>query len=460
MRAALRAALAAVALAAVLAVPAGAEERVLTREQAVLIARLAYGSGDIALANAIARRLVQADPKDAEALLILAATEPVLGNPVAGRMAGRAAWSTLRAKDAPDGLQYEAARYTAQAAWVEGNSVVAQYWLRRALDVAPNEAALQRTQDDIAWLRARTPLQFDLDLSVVPMSNLNNGATGGLLTIDDSFVVGVLSPEAQELPGVRATVDARVGYLLPWGGAALQTIVGARVFGTWNRFSPEAEPGTLQASDLNRRLVEATLTGVFTLPGTDLPMSLTFAGGKSWIGGVEQGTHLRGEARLVALASASNTTWFTGTVERQADPAGPLDGYAIRVDGRQMFDFEGSLLYGLGYMAGDGPSVNNRYEQVDASLGFELPPFADWTDISFDLYGSWRNYDQFSLGPFYVTDGRTDESWGLAANFDLNTLGMMGYVPRLTIAKTQTDSNISRFSTRQLSVSFNIQSSF
>ena len=457
MRAELKLAL---ALAVMLALPAAAEERMVTRDQAVEIARLAYMSGDLALANAIARRLVQGNPKDAEALLILAATEPILGNPTAGRMAGRAAFDAARRADAPVALQYEAARYTAQAAWVEGSPMVAQYWLRRALDLAPDEAAEKRTEDDIKWLRERTPLQFDLDLSVLPMSNLNNGASGGLLTIDDDFVVGVLSPEAQELPGVRATVDARVGYLLPFGGAATQTIIGARVFATWNRFAPDAEAGDLQASELDRRLVEATLTEVFNLPGTDLPMSLTLAAGKSWIGGIDQGQHRRAEARLVALASAENTTWFTGTVERQDDPAGPLDGYAIRVDGRQMFDFEGSLLYGLGYMTGDGPSVNNRYEQVEASLGYELPPFADWTDLSFDVYGSWRNYDQFSLGPFYVTDGRTDQTWGVAANFDLNTLGVMGYVPRLTIANTETESNISRYSTRQLSVSFSIQSSF
>lgn len=64
------------------------------------------------------------------------------------------------------------------------------------------------------------------------------------------------------------------------------------------------------------------------------------------------------------------------------------------------------------------------------------------------------------LGPFGVTDGREDETLGIALDIMPVKFGMMGYVPRLTLNAQATNSNISRFETRQIGVSLGIESQF
>ena len=76
-----------------LSAPAGAETVKLSLDQSRMIARQALMTGNAALARALAKGLLQADGDDPYALLILTAAETLLGNPKAGRHAGRAAWT-------------------------------------------------------------------------------------------------------------------------------------------------------------------------------------------------------------------------------------------------------------------------------------------------------------------------------------------------------------------------------
>ena len=75
-----------------LASAAGAETVKFSLDQGRIIARQALMAGNAALARALAKGLLQADAHDPYALLILTAAETQLGNPTAGRQAGRAAW--------------------------------------------------------------------------------------------------------------------------------------------------------------------------------------------------------------------------------------------------------------------------------------------------------------------------------------------------------------------------------
>lgn len=68
-----------------------AETVKLSLDQGRIIARQALMAGNAALARGLAQGLLQADRNDPYALLILTAAETQLGNPAAGRQAGRAA---------------------------------------------------------------------------------------------------------------------------------------------------------------------------------------------------------------------------------------------------------------------------------------------------------------------------------------------------------------------------------
>jgi hypothetical protein len=199
---------------------------------------------------------------------------------------------------------------------------------------------------------------------------------------------------------------------------------------------------------------------IFLLPGSDRPVSALLATGTSWSGGVEDGPFLRAELRTSLVATRRNTTWVMATAEEQRADSGDLRGFALRFSGRQLTEGRGNLIYGLGLLRGTGPSVNNQYQMVEGLLGYELPRLTDTVDLAVEASGSLRRYDAYSLGPFQVTDGRRDETLGLALHVDLTSLSVMGYVPRVTLSREETRSNISRFETRQTAIMLGVRTSF
>lgn len=95
-----------------------------------------FAGGDIGAGAWIGAGIASGQCATSYALLILSAAETQLGNPAAGRKAGKAAWRAARAT--PAGMRYDIARHTALAALRQGKSLPAQFWLRRALDLRAN----------------------------------------------------------------------------------------------------------------------------------------------------------------------------------------------------------------------------------------------------------------------------------------------------------------------------------
>ena len=84
----------------------------LTLDDARTLAMRALLAGEDGAATQIANGLLQANPNDRAALIIMAAAAPRQGNPVEGRKAGARAWRLSQT----DTEKYEAARLTALAA--------------------------------------------------------------------------------------------------------------------------------------------------------------------------------------------------------------------------------------------------------------------------------------------------------------------------------------------------------
>ena len=277
---------------AVLGQVAFAETVTLSLDQARHAAGQALLAGDPALAVALARRLLEAEPKDAYALLILAAGEQQMGDPASGRRDGRTAWAA--AKGLP-GLRYEIARHTALATLQLGAPIAAAFWLRRAVETAPDAAARSQSLQDLTTLRARSRLNYAFNLAMTPSANLNGGASGGFLIIDDSLIVGPLSGSAQALSGLRLAETLTASYGISASDQAV-TRVGVQLFATQNSFSAaaKAQAPDLQAADLNQTTVEVNLAKDYLFTQDQpVPLSATLALGRSAVGGNDSGPYLR-----------------------------------------------------------------------------------------------------------------------------------------------------------------------
>lgn len=446
------------ALALLMATPVAAAPVQLTLDQARSVAQQAHAAGDFALANALARRLLQANPQDAQALLLLAATEPYLGNPAAGQRAGRAAWGVARKTPV---LRYEIARHTAYAALAEGRPGLAQAWLRRAADTAPTTDALRQTIADFRAVRARNPLRLGFDLAIAPSSNLNGGAQGGLLVIDGDYVLGTLSGAAQALSGVRTVLQARLSYALPGTGSG-HTTLGLRFFGTLNQLSAEARalaPG-LRGSDLDQVLLEASVARDFLWPGRQHPVSLTLAGGHTWVGGQPYGPHLRLAIGTALRQSRTGDLRLLATREAQWQGPDRVDALALALEGRQIGAAGGQLGWSLGLRDVRGTAVNQDYRGASAEVSYTPPLPLGPVRLRARLSGALRDYPSYRLGPFAVTAGRQDQQVAVALDLTFPAVGFRGYAPKLSLSASETHSNISRFQTRELGLMLGFESQF
>lgn len=431
----------------------GAEVVDLTLPQARVVAQAAYIQGDAALAFALATRLVENDAQDAQALLIIAAAAPDLGFAAQGRLAGKQAWRATRDPT----LRYEIARFTARAALAEGRPQVAQFWLRRAADYATTPEVFSRNAADVRNLRDTTRLRYALDLSVSPSDNLNNGATGGLLTIDDWFTVGPLSVDAQALSGVRTVAQAQVTYAM---GETGRTVIGLRGYASLNTLSATARAsvnGAITGSDLNMVQLEATLAQDARLPAGNWPVQFTSAVGTSWAGGQSLGTHARIEA--VMPLSKTAPTRLTLSAEVQSQTTAAIRGVAAGIDGQQDVT-SGQIYWRLGVRRADGPRVNDDYQQVSSDLALTFGQPVGPVSLSLRAAGSIRDYAAYSLAFANVTGGRQDRTASLGIDAVFQDLSIMGYAPRISLTARATDSNISRFTTRELGLTIGIQSQF
>ena len=80
--------------------------------------------------------------------------------------------------------------------------------------------------------------------------------------------------------------------------------------------------------------------------------------------------------------------------------------------------------------------------------------------LSLRAGGSLRDYPEYSLVVANVTGGRQDRTATVGVDVVFQDLSVLGYAPRISVTATKTQSNISRFVTQEIGITFGIQSKF
>ena len=439
---------------------AAADTVKLTVAEARVVAQRALLSGDAALAVALARKLLEADARDPFALLILAAAEPKLGDPLAGLRAGRAAWGA--AAPVPL-LRYEIARNTALASLQSGRPLSAAFWLRRAVEIARSPEERAQSLGDLATLRQRIRLHYAIDVSVTPSSNLNGGATGGFLIIDNALTVGPISRSGQALAGEIATEQVSLSYDLTQS-ARTATHLGFQLYATQNRLSPAARRDVqdLKGPDLNQTTSKISFGTDFLLHAVDrVPGNLTFALGQSSVGAASPDPYASFSLTLPVASTDRASLSANVTLERHWHPQDQLDAVSAGLAKTVVLSGGGQLGLGLTASRIRGHFNNQDYDGLNAYAS--LAP--TWT------LGSLRFSGQLSVGvvrydPYYligniqVTHGRTDRSATLSLVSTLTKVQLAGYAPTIGLNLGRKWSNISRYTTQDVSVTFGYRSLF
>lgn len=447
--------------------PGLTQEITVSREQALVLAQQALKSGDAELANQIARRILAQDPDDPLALLIIAATGPDLGHARIGRLSGGAAWRNAR--HLPAALRYEIARHTARAAMVEGRPAFAEVWLRRAIDTAPDHQTRDRSQIDLANLRASRPLSLRFSGSITPSSNVNSGSGGSQFLIDGIHLLGPISSTGQELSGLRANATAELSFGRVKRSQS-QTEFGLALH--LNRFwlSAEAQAKVDQdpmlagqprftGADLNSTVIEGRFQYSVALPGSKSPARFALSASQTWLA-QEARPSLALAATLPLLANQTSGLEIGINARRQWHLSGaPTDLVVFRLAGRTQVgpgNFSYSLAVSHQIRPGD---VNSTFNEVQVELGYQMAQTGPLR-LGGGLFFVGHDQDYQLFPNAYVTNGRHDRRAGLSLSVGLPEMTLMGLEPTITATAQRNFSNLSRFDTRELALGLGLAARF
>ena len=464
----------------------GTQSITLTLPQARTVARAALAEGRPQLAYRMGETLLAADPRDPEAYYLIAQALQQMKNPALGR---RAAGYAFRYSDRPID-RFATAQLAAQLSYQAGQYTRAQYWLRRSLDVAPNQHLHDQAIRDFKRVRAENPLSFRLRLALEPSNNVNSGAATNWLTIDGEPEIGLaITSDGQALSGLVATAGLSASYRLRRSKTsetrALFNYNTRQVF-----LSSEA-----------RRKLAAQPQPPYCLPGfpgypvcVPVPGNSDFSSsnfhfgiehsfrlgqGPEGEGGNGYGllaltggqyryaqspyfnfTKLRGE-RGFALGRGSNLR-LGGEVEwrhfhrRGGKPALLAE---LRADYTRGMQSGAQLSTGLTIGKTISDAINTDQTRATAYVNYRPARRIGTARLSLTMGAGIVDYPDYRL-LMPIPGGRDDRSLFGSATMHFDKLDFAGFSPAVTMRARRSDSNISRFDTRELTLSIGIQSNF
>lgn len=449
MRAAARL-LGAAGLVVALAFGARAETRLSINEGRALAVRLVQ-SGQATAARAAALALLQRDPEDVVALIVLSRAERDLGAFKAAQKAARHAERVATT----DRDRFGAALAMAQALASDGRRTAAQFWLRRAAELAPDDRARAVAVRDFAYVRSRNPLKARLSFGAFPSSNVNDGPTSNTLIVGG---IEFVNPDAVPLSGLGFSVGGDLSWRLPAGKEAGVTLglsadsthyilsEGARAQVPDARASDYATSGLAVSAGYDQRAGKSVLSSTLRI-GRDWQGGAALADWSQLSFGLQRGMD---ERHALSLALD-----LTDTRRKDADirSSRKIGGGVGWLWASEAGDRWASRLT-LGSVQSDSAAIARREAELRLDwqrgapvLGMEVSAFATL---------GLAQYDRALPG----LATRQDVNARLGVTALINKVDYMGFAPEIGVVLSGTNSNIPALTTRKAELRLGIRSTF
>ncbi|MBE1284357.1 MAG: DUF560 domain-containing protein [Rhodobacteraceae bacterium] len=447
----------AVTLCLVVGLSALAEEKKVTLSPDELreAAALALRAGDAPRAYAFSEALLQRDETDRTALLIHSRSARDLGRYHVAKASARSAWKLAET----DEQKFSSSMVMAQALSSDGKRTYAQLWLRRAAHHAPNEQMSQIAARDFRYVRARNPWLTQLNFSVTPDSNINNGSAerSSFLYRGPWVRETVHSGTARPLSGVEYSLGVNTRYRFAETGTRAHDLTFYGQYRTYT-LSSEAKAQAPSATGSDFAFGEYMLGYAHKGINLDRRGEYRLSGrvGQNWYGGDEYSRFFRlsggqffrlKEGRSVRVRVSGERLF--GVTRSDAD--------TVRTDFSYSFPLPtGAAVWtNLTLAKSDSTVEIDDYQAVGLQAQVELAKPVFGATALIGLSAQDKRYDASVFGP-----PRQEET--VAASFTLifRQIDYYGFNPTMRISGSNTDSNINRYKAKRFGVNFGIQSAF
>lgn len=447
------------AIMAALAAPATAQQRVSLDDARVLAADL-ITQNQPAAARDIALGLLQANPRDVEALILVSRAERLLGNTARAVDAGQAAWAYAQT----GAEKFVAASVVAQAHSSAAQYSRAQFWLRRAAQYAPNAQMAALAERDYGVLRRANPLSVNLSFGANPTDNVNGGNSNDTITF--AYLPGIFATIPWEVPaddlplsGVEVTGQVQLRYRIA-ETATSRTTAELALYGQTYIMSDAAQAAAPEVTGASLSYAQALigLTHNWTPDGSRNPYSLDLAYTQAVYGddpytrdvSVSFGRQFRQDTGDTwALSTALNRTTYL------ADGSS-TDGMQVRGTWGHTRANDDGVTLGLRLARVLSDRADQGYGAIGVQVGYDFGTVAPGLDLSVSASAEARTYDLSAYDPA----GRSDLRTSAQISLGLQEVEFYGFQPVLTLQANQTASSVPYFETDTLKLGFSIRSSF
>lgn len=430
-----------------------AAQQTIDIDAARRLALILVSDGQPRAGRAVAAELVAANPDDAIALIALSRADRALGNYPAAFSTARRAWRVAET----DEHSHHAALAAAQALSSNDRRSRAQFWLRRAVQTAPDEAARARAVRDFRYVAARNPLSFDLHFSATPSDNVNGGPTSNKIQIGGLTFV---DPTAQPISGIEFSAGGRLGYRLT-EEQDRRTEVWLAYDETRVLLGSEAEDiaPDLTGDDLHYQELSLGWSGQYAPSGDGRLTRIDVHLATDRVGGAALSTSFGARvARHLPRDGGGQLRLYTALTlrERQDNSLRSSQTLSFGADllGRTETGHGWRLGAGLLREESDSEAVEHTALTFSGRLDFPEPVLgADW---SLSGHLGWAVYDH----PYLSAEPREDVSLGLSADARLSQIEYYGFSPVISFTIDRNHSSLPLYDTRTLGLGLTVKSNF
>ena len=334
----------------------------------------------------------------------------------------------------------------------------AAWWLRRAANFAGSSEDADAIAAEFQTIRDQNPLSLQFGLSVAPSSNINGG------TEDSTFFLGdlelVFNPSSRALSGVEYAADFEASYRLSETSDQM-TWAGLYLFGRTYSLSAASQASLpdVSGSDYALAMVEASLSHRRAVFEGLSPTIVSLHFGQVWYGGAPLWRYNRVSLSQDIPLGQVASGLVQVSVEDQT-------GLTVDQPDTQVYDFQ--EVYSRRLSNGDIARLrlHSRLNQVDfatntytdhsVSFDYDLAKPVLGSRLAISVGVGAKTYDEFSLS----LDGRRDRYATVSAIGVFEQVSYLGFSPSWSLSATRTQSNVTRYSTTEVTGRLGIKSSF
>ena len=367
------------------------------------LARQLLLAGQPDAARQIADALVRADPSNTQAHILLAQAHLRMGDSALARQSARNAWRT--ATDDRD--KFAAAITMADVLAAEEAYTRSQFWVRRAIQVAPGPQRETLAVEAFRRVRQANPLAVELSFGLTPSSNVNSGNSNRTINfafLPEAFreIQWLVPPDQRPLSGLEFSLQTDLRYRI----AETPTSRTSLEFGVYGRTYLMSDAARQSAPDVTGESLSYAQASIGVLhqwvpDGSDDPYSASLTFAHHWAAGAPYRTEIDGTLGRQFTLENNDMLSVSGGIHYTHSLTSDLDTttYSLRGRWARRLNNDDTVGVTAQLAKATSTSTDSAYDSITLGASYDFGDVFAGIDLATSYTEQFRVYETSSFDP-------------------------------------------------------------